>query len=518
MVTRRLEFDKIDLLLIVLCIVTFVIAYHKWATYELPVGYDTPAYLARAKKFFSQGISSPRYLIFSRLPYYYLLGALIRLFGGNDLLVGKILWLQGILIIIANYLLVKYLTHSRTAAFFSCMFWIFWIRTARLLTDLHANTFGIFLILLSQFFLIRLLEESKRIWIFSLILSWVLLGFIHQLSFYVFSASVISYIVLCAVFNSTSRQLFKYFKHHAVRYSAIILPGVIFVLAVMLYKASLIGKFSDMLRWWWPEAPIYDFMRFVNCLGGLQIFLLSELGLLYVILFEKNNPVFRYFFVYMLVGLFSFQNNILGLHALPERFAVFTFLPIYSSLSLMLFSRFFVQKLKKNLRIIFSSHQGRRFMLKLDSKSVQLLTIALLMLVILSSMIPSHSLYVSKRKSTIDISEYQCLKKVYEEYLSKKEYVNESILIVVGRPAMVNWLLQIPKKPNIVKIKSSVSPFNGVAATSIRVLNRLSLQEKIAYVMSWDEVYFINVDDENLSLTCNNIIQIDCEEEQKIDR
>ena len=247
-IARKLNFDKIDFLLITICVATCVIAYHKWMTYELPVGFDTPTYLATAKKVFLQDLSASQFFIFRRLIYYYLLGALISLFGGNDILVGKILWLQAILILFANYLLVRYITRSKIISFCSSMVWIFWIRMARLLTDLHSNTFGIFLILVSQFFLIKLLKEPMKKWLALFIFSWILLGLIHELSFYVFSASVISYMVLSAISKNTFCQRFKYLRCRIIRCLAMIFPWVIFIAAVIPYNTSYILEFNDMLR------------------------------------------------------------------------------------------------------------------------------------------------------------------------------------------------------------------------------------------------------------------------------
>ncbi|MCS7126398.1 MAG: hypothetical protein NZ929_05775 [Aigarchaeota archaeon] len=486
---KRTLFDSKDLLLMLSSFVIALMLWSRWLFYELPVGFDTPRYLADAKRSLEQWHSIDiNNLLFTRQLYHLILGLGLKLFNEDALLLGKSLWLQVLLILFANYLLIKSVTGSRIAALFSNYMWVLWIRTSRVITDLHANTFGIFIILLTQFTLTLWLKRPTIKLLILFFFSSSLILPIHNLSFAVFALSLSSYFVILSLSKTSIETYCKIPQLKALEYSRkffILIPLVTYMMAlIVMSKLNL----ADLLRWWWPETPIYDLDKFINSLGGLVPTLFTQFTILCIVLFERRNPIFRYFFSYLFITLLCFQNNIFGLHALPERFAVFTFLPFYSGIGLFFLSRFFQKVIKLNLNIKFLIRR-KYIRAHFSSKVIHLLLLLFIMLVSLYPMSIDQVNYVSKTKPLINIDEYQCLKLVYENHISLEEYENKTVVIVVPRPVLTEWFREI--YPYAIKLKSpNVDLLNGIYVISYNLLENNSFPRK------WDIVYLVNIGNE----------------------
>jgi hypothetical protein len=441
-----LKFSKIDIVLCFILIVLAIITFYKFASYPLPVGYDTPIYLEGAKIIAKKGIKvlDFRLLLFFREIYVCLLG-LILLLIRDEIILGKFLWLQITFILIVNYFLVSRIAKSRLLGFVSSFIWIFWTRTSRILSDLHASTFGLFVLLLSYLTMFySFSRKSRKLFLISIFLV-IFLWFIHQLIFIVGFVSYISFLILDVSFNVNSivfyflrirNESFKRFVKILILSFPLILFLVIysiiryFGLFDILYYAA-----TDMLRQWWPEVPIWMFHHFVDHLGGWPIFLFGEIGVLYILLLSYRNSIYNLLFINLIVALLMEQNFLFGLHALPERFANAILMPIYSSFGIFFISKEVAQYMRKiKIKIEF----GQR----IYTIGIESIIIVLLAGILSLYMIPLQLDEINKYRPTITIEEYNAMHYLRDTILSFLE-PTKSQLIILPRWGMEMWIRTI---------------------------------------------------------------------------
>ena len=496
-----------------LCVCLLIIAfslYNQWLFRDLPVGYDTPFYLARAKLLIKQREVDLISLLIRRYIYFKFLSYLLALLNGNSLLLGKLLWMQLFPLIIANYFLVKNISNSKLIAFISSFLWIVWSRTTRLTWDLHSNTFAIFLVL-TMYICISLFKESKKV-ITLLIFTTCLTALIHQLTLFVTLLVLIAYIVNIGLQNllyrandvhlsSSSKSLLR----KIINVISILAPllmftltsyGIVLINELMKLDFSYIAR--DLLRKWWPEIPMWNFGSFVNALGGPLFFILSEIGLMYMLSRGFRKPIELILFLHLCVSLLLSQNMILGLHALPERFLVFTFLPIYASLAFSV-----VEGFLRRFKLMF--HIGKRsFMAKLSS-----VIIVLIFIIIALLLVPDCYLRIGKSRSTISLEEYLILNYLVKEHLSYDLTENKTILIVFQKWGLEYWIREIIPYAEYVK--------TGKNITRPGIYIIVDFNPKIICLGKWDIVYlfkrtgygcFKNIIKKNMTMKINGKTEV----------
>jgi hypothetical protein len=89
--------SKIDAAACILLIIIATAVFYKFLTYPLPVGYDTPIYLANAKLLMNKELSIQS-ILWGREIYYKPLSILLSIVK-DDIILGKLLWTQVFLII-----------------------------------------------------------------------------------------------------------------------------------------------------------------------------------------------------------------------------------------------------------------------------------------------------------------------------------------------------------------------------------------------------------------------------------
>jgi len=490
-----LNLSKID---VVTCILLFLITtamFYKFSTYPLPVGYDTPIYLASAKLIMNRGLNILS-ILWSREVYLRLLSIILSIVK-DDIILGKLLWVQVFLIICANYFLVSRIINSRVIGFISSLIWILWPRTTRLIWDLHSNTFAIFLMLTSYFiFSQAVYKKSRRLFIVSLLLLF-LTWFIHQLTFIVGFLVLFTFLIVDICFSKNSIILemlgitAKNFQK-IIKYLALFSPLIIFLLIYIIIERLeltpiLVNVARDLLRKWWPEIPIWNFNAFVNSLGGWFLFLLAELGVLYLIWFSKNS-LCDLFFIHLIISFFLYQNFLLGLHALPERFGVYIFMPIYSTFGVFLLNEL-LKSTMKTLRIKLKFRQVNH---PINPRTLRIFFLVILVGSLIISLIPIQLAMVNKYGPSITLEEYNAMLYLRDNLLHTME-TNGPTIIILPRYGLEYWIKNVMPEIRLGHTNAS----GEIAAIVVQKINPLLLEEML---QRYKTVYLFNFKTGSLDL------------------
>ncbi|MHA1665501.1 MAG: hypothetical protein ACTSVW_06670, partial [Candidatus Njordarchaeales archaeon] len=485
---------KIDLLLLSVLIVLGIIIYSPHLTKHLPTGYDTPRYICMPEVILLGNLPLDiKRVIYGRYLYSLILLPIFTIIS-DEFMFGNFLHFQVLLIIVGNYYLLKNLTGYRSAGFVSSFLWLIWNRTLRVTDDLHANTFAIFLVILAYYFFIKEFNKGRslNLRIFSIFVAFLtLILFVHGLTAIVFSATFLSYLVLNA-FNTyftshrESRQYVIRSLYNILRWIFLLSP-ILFTCGIFLALYCFnIPVNCDLIRRWWPEIPFYNLKAFIKSIGGIEFFLLGELGAIYLILKNDNVGACMFLFLHVLISLLFSQNMILGLHALPERFLVFLFLPIYATLGLTLIAEGIGNALK-NIKFTSMSISNRKLKISLifskgstnpRIKKIVLCMIFGLALAYFAPATYNTFIYLGKNHATINENEYATLVYLRDEYVSKLDE-RKKVLIISQKPGLEMWAAQVLCE--IRWMRKDTSPI-GI------ILNWYPRRE---FLREWDVIYVL---------------------------
>ncbi|MEM4488677.1 MAG: hypothetical protein QXK88_07770 [Desulfurococcaceae archaeon] len=494
--------SKVDIPLVACLIFISLIIFSKFSQYDMPVGYDTPLYLAWVEAMLKEmkfKFSITDFLI-GRQFYIYLLTILKSFLNVDSLILGRFLWCQIILLLIPLYLLVKLLTNSSFIGFVSGLLMIFWHRTPRLISDLHANVFGIFVMLI-LFIIIFLITNTHTSYVMKLsTISFFGTLFIyqfHQMTALVFALAMMGYLVSQSIsyvmvihMKGVANNIVK---NRSTKIVLFLLPITMYILCRGFVTAgsSIVNFYplmKDFLRKWWPEIPIYNFESFVGSLGGWYIFILAEIGIVYIIVKHRTKCFIRILMVYLITSLLLFQNNIFGLHALPERFAVFTLMPIYASLGLNYIREIFGQHLTRNVRLridFFSKSFSRR------TSNIHNISFVMILLILLSQIVPLQLAIIDRYGPTISREAYEDLKYLRDYYVNIDIRSNKSVLIIFSNTKLLEWMKQLMP---IKAIRYPQDPVVGMAGLTTYSYNieKIKLWE-VVYLIDPSKNYFQNI-------------------------
>jgi len=491
-----LNLSKIDAAACILLVLTATAMFYKFSTHPLPVGYDTPIYLAKAKLIMNRGLDFSS-ILWSREIYIRLSSVALSIVK-DDIILGKLLWTQVFLIICANYFLVSWVTNSRIIGFTSSLIWILWPKTTRLIWDLHSNTFAIFLMLILYLTFLRANYEKSRKLFFTSLLILLLIWFVHQLTFIVGFLTLLTFSIIdsCSSENSSILEMLNIINRKSqaiVKRLFLFSPLIIFVIIYIVIEGfNMTSKLScmtrDLLRVWWPEIPIWKFNNFVNSLGGWFIFLLAELGVLYLILFPTS-PFHVLPFIHLMVSLSLYQNFLFGIHALPERFGIYIFMPIYSALGVFLLNEF-LRSTMKTLKIKLKFRQVTHL---ISPKAFRVFLLAILAGGLMVSLMPIQLATVNRYGPTITLEEYNAMLYLRDNHLHTMETDGPTI-IILPRYGLEYWIKNI-----IPEIKLGDANASGeIAAKVVWKINSLLLEEMLK---RYKTVYLFNFKIESLDFT-----------------
>jgi hypothetical protein len=275
-----------------------------------------------------------------------------------------------------------------------------------------------------------------------------------------------------------------------IKYLALFSPLIIFLLIYIIIERLeltpiLVNTARDLLRKWWPEIPIWNFNAFVNSLGGWFLFLLAELGVLYLIWFSKNS-LCDLFFIHLIISFFLYQNFLFGLHALPERFGVYIFMPIYSTFGVFLLNEL-LKSTMKTLRIKLKFRQVNH---PISPRTLRIFFLVILVGSLIISLIPIQLAIVNKYGPSITLEEYNAMLYLRDNLLHTME-TNGPTIVILPRYGLEYWIKNVMPEIRLRHTNAS----GEIAAIVVQKINPLLLEEML---QRYKTVYLFNFKTESM--------------------
>jgi len=168
------------------------------------------------------------------------------------------------------------------------------------------------------------------------------------------------------------------------------------------------------------------------------------------------------------------QNFLFGLHALPERFAVYSFMPIYSSLGIYFISK----KAKSFVKIVRIKVIFKQTCYIIKGKIFGEVFPILLLGILLTFIMPAQFEAIDRYKPTITIEEYNAMVYLRDNFLCFVE-IGRSHLVVLPRWGLEYW------------IKAVMA--DCLKAVDVRVMQKPTLKILQVYLDKYDTIYLFNL-------------------------